>query len=634
MTQTSQHILAKLRSGGPLPAPKGVALQVIELTQREDATKQQLARLIGGDPVLSQRVVKAANVLLGQLSRPVVNLQDALTVLGMRALRQLVLGISLIADYRSGPCAGFDYLYFWQHSLLRAIAARQLAQRVKLMAGEEIFVLGLLGEIGRLALAAAYPQAYSGLLAESGTEQRLCEGERRQFGFDHAEASAAMLADMHFPLIFQQLARDYRAPMTNQAAEGTREWQLLRILHLAGLLADAWLAKDEARPDVVVAVRRAAAELAVEEGEMLQAVAACTAEATEWSTLLGMGAPHLPQLAPLFAAAAELPAEPMPEVSRLHDYKMRVLVVEDDRVLRTLLGNWLTAAGHQVSLAQDGSEALKMADLYRPQVVITDWDMPKMDGIALCRALRRGSAHRNLYLIVVTVQNDMERLVEAFDAGADDYLVKPLTPRLFFARLRAAQRVAQLQEELAFEREQLVRFANELEAANRQLQTQALNDALTGLPNRRLAMERLEQEWARVKRGEAALSCMMLDIDHFKRINDTFGHQVGDEALRRVAEVLRKTARAQDVVCRYGGEEFLVICPDTDATAAWQAAERMRLAVQSLCVMTPDGRPVPLTVSIGIADNRAADLDALLKRADDNLYAAKEQGRNRTVFKP
>jgi len=636
VAKTSQQILDKLKISGRLPSPKGVALQVIELTQHDEVTNHDLVRLIGADPALSQRVVKAANALLGHVSRPVATIHDAVTVLGMRALRQLVLGIALVADYRHGPCARFDYTHFWYHSLLTAIAARQLAQRANLMAAEEIFVLGLLGQIGQLALATVYAQPFSALLEHGDTEEPLREGERGQFGFDHAEVSAAMLADMHFPVMLQNLARDYRSPQTSKAAEGTREWQLLRTLNLAGLLADVWLASDAARPLKVGSVRRAAAELAIEESDLLEAAVACAREVQEWISLFGMGHLHLPDLASLFGLGDETlqPGDPLPYAPGLHDYKMRVLLVEDDRAMRAMVEQWLTVAGHRVSLAQDGAEALKMAELHRPQVVITDWVMPQMDGISLCRELRRTPAHRNTYLIVMTAESLPDKLVEAFEAGIDDYLTKPLTPKLFFARLRAAQRVVQLQEELAFDCEQLVRFSNELSAANKRLQQQALSDALTELPNRRFAMERLEQEWALTRRGERALSCMMLDIDHFKKINDTFGHQLGDEALKQVADALRKTARAQDVVCRYGGEEFLVICPDTGATAAYQAAERMRVSVESLRMLAPDGRCVPLTISIGVAEKEGAmaEMEKLINRADENLYAAKKQGRNRTVL--
>jgi diguanylate cyclase (GGDEF)-like protein len=312
---------------------------------------------------------------------------------------------------------------------------------------------------------------------------------------------------------------------------------------------------------------------------------------------------------------------------------MRVLVVEDDRAMRTLLEKMLIAAGHSVFIASNGIEALNMIEKERPQLIVTDWIMPQMNGIELCRELRRNPENRSIYVIIVTIQDSSDKLVEAFEAGADDYLHKPITPKIFFARLRAGQRVVQLQEELAFDREQLMHFSAELAAANDRLQGQALSDALTGLPNRRFAMERLEQEWALTKRGDRTLSCMMIDIDHFKSVNDRFGHQVGDDALKLVADTLRRAARIQDVVCRYGGEEFLVICPDTNAEAAVQCAERLRINVTVQGLHLQDGGEHKMTVSIGVAEKSETinTLEALLIRADSNLYAAKKSGRNRTV---
>jgi len=423
VAQTSQQILDKLKISGPLPTPKGVALQVIELTRREEVTNHDLVQLIGVDPALSQRVVKAANALLGHVSRPVVTIHDAVTVLGMRALRQLVLGIALVADYRHGPCANFDYPGFWQHSLLTALCVRRLALRANLMAAEEVFMLGLLGQIGRLVLATAQTEAFSDLLEQHEPEQRLFELEQAQFGFNHAEVSAAMLAEMNFPLLFQALVRDYRVPQTSKTEPGSREWQLLRSLHLAGLLADLSPAPAPERAAAVTAVRRAAAELAIEESELLELAAACMEEAREWSALLGMGSPSLPDLTSLFTApeVLEEASEPPSFVQSPHDYKMRVLVVEDDRAMRALMAQWLNAAGHRVNVAENGVEALNLAELHRPQVVITDWRMPQMDGIALCRELRRLPAQRNTYLIMITVETIPDKLVEAFEAGTDDY---------------------------------------------------------------------------------------------------------------------------------------------------------------------------------------------------------------------
>ena len=164
------------------------------------------------------------------------------------------------------------------------------------------------------------------------------------------------------------------------------------------------------------------------------------------------------------------------------------------------------------------------------------------------------------------------------------------------------------------------------------MQRLALTDALTELPNRRFAMERLEQDWALCRRGDRTLSCMMIDVDYFKPINDKFGHQVGDEALKCISHTLRQSARTQDVVCRYGGEEFVVICPDTSIDAAYQCAERLRLNVAALKFKN-QGTGIGLTISVGVAQKKEgiASIDDLLSRADECLYSAKQGGRNRTV---
>ncbi|MBA4382790.1 MAG: diguanylate cyclase response regulator [Sideroxydans sp.] len=638
MTPNQNNILAKLKLSGRLPTPKGVALEVINLTQRENASNQDIVRLISADPALSVRVIKAANVLLTSSSRPIVTISDAVTVLGSRALRQLVLGIALIVDYQHGPCKQFNYPHFWAHSLLTGIYVRHLAAITRLAAVEEIFVIGLLGGIGQLAMATVYPDEFGNMLSASERQSldELYRKELEQFGFEQAELSAAILADMNFPAIFQTLIHDYPQPESSRVVEGSREWKLMNMLHLASLMADVSLSASAERNQLARKLRADAALVAIEEESLVQVAEECAREWKEWATLLNMGARHLPSFDELFEQVDNEPEEvSVPHWPHAdHDYKMRVLVVEDDRSMRALLEKMLIAAGHHVVIASNGIEALNLIEKERPQLIVTDWLMPQMDGIALCRELRRKPENRSIYVIIVTMLESADKLVEAFEAGADDYLNKPITPKIFFARLRAAQRVVQLQEEIAFDREQLIRFSAELSAANERLQGQALSDALTGLPNRRFAMERLEQEWALTKRGDRTLSCLMVDVDHFKSINDRYGHQVGDDALKLVADTLRRAARTQDVVCRYGGEEFLVICPDTDAQAAVQCAERLRTNIAAQGLRLQDGSEHKMTVSIGVAEKSEAinTLEALLIRADNNLYAAKEAGRNRTIL--
>ena len=637
MDVAESPILSRLKIGNRLPTPKGVALEVINLTQREDASNHDIVRMISADPALSARVIKAANVLLTNPSRPIATIADAVTVLGVRALRQLVLGIALIVDYRHGPCKQFNYPHFWAHSLLTGIAAKHLAARARLAVAEEIFVLGLLGNIGQLALATAYPEEYGDVLehAKGKALDELCRQEHDKFDCDEAELSEAILADMHFPKIFQALAHDFRWPERSKMAESSREWLLLHLLHVASLLADACLASPAERGKLVAKLRPHAARVAIETDHLIEIGDACVRDWLEWLELLNMGMVHIPPFAELLNqsdaadAAVEVPQWAHADQA---NYRMRVLLVEDDRAMRVLLEAMLKAAGHDVLVARNGVEALRMIEQHHPQLVITGWSMPQMDGITLCRKLRESSERCDVYVIILTVQESVDRLVEAFEAGADDYLVKPVAQKVFFARLRAAQRVVQLQEELAFDREQLLRFSKDLAASNERLQRLALTDALTELPNRRFAMERLEQEWALSKRGDRTLSCMMVDIDCFKPINDKFGHQAGDEVLKCVANTLRQSARTQDVVCRYGGEEFVVICPDTRIDEAYQCAERLRLNVAALKFKNQEAG-IRLTISIGVAEKKEGitSIEKLLSRADECLYVAKQGGRNRTV---
>ncbi|HEX5339236.1 MAG TPA: HDOD domain-containing protein, partial [Gallionella sp.] len=560
----------KMKISGRLPTPKGVALEVINLTQRDDASNHEIAHLIGADPALSARVIKAANVLLANSSRPVITIADAVTVLGARGLRQLVLGIALIVDYRHGPCKHFDYPHFWAHSLMTGIAARHLAEHARLAAADEIFTVGLLCNIGQLGLATVYADDYGSLLAQDKGRLELQQLEWAKFGFDESALSEAILADMHFPKIFQTLVRDYAQPDASKVAEGSREWRLLHLLHVAMLIADVCLSIPAERGKLVQKLRMQAARLAIEEADLIAIGDACARDWLEWLTLLSMGGMSLPSFAELLqqSDSAEVDADAVRWSNALpDDYKMRVLLVEDDRAMRIFMESMLAAAGHTVFSADNGVAAMRLVEQHHPQLVISDWRMPQMDGITFCRKLRECDERRSLYVIMLTSKENPDKLVEAFEAGADDCLSKPLAPKIFFARLRAAQRVVQLQEELAFDREQLLRFSKDLALSNERLQRLALTDALTELPNRRFAMERLEQEWALSQRGDRALSCMMVDIDHFKQINDKFGHQVGDEALKHVAHCLRHSARTQDVVCRYGGEEFVVICPDTGMDA-------------------------------------------------------------------
>jgi two-component system, cell cycle response regulator len=319
--------------------------------------------------------------------------------------------------------------------------------------------------------------------------------------------------------------------------------------------------------------------------------------------------------------------------------KNRVLIVDDDRAILRLLEKYLVDAGHEVLQATNGREALRLVLGEAPPIVITDWMMPEMDGLELAHALREHEGVRFVYIILVTAHSEHNRLVEAFEAGIDDFLTKPIEKPELLARVRSGEHIARLEEDLAKRSREIHRLNAEmaitnekLAMANDKLKRMATTDELTGLLNRREAMHRLQELWHCEDRYGHQFSCIMLDVDNFKRFNDAHGHAVGDMVLRETAIVLRQSIRTTDIVCRVGGEEFLVLCPNVGAPGAAVCAEHLRAAVGAHDVRH-EGKILNVTISLGVAErNQHMTLpDDLLKTADAALYAAKDSGRNRII---
>lgn len=297
---------------------------------------------------------------------------------------------------------------------------------------------------------------------------------------------------------------------------------------------------------------------------------------------------------------------------------MKVLVADDSPTSRLLLDKVLTSWGYQVVTAEDGARALAMLSAPDgPNLAVLDWMMPELDGVDVCRALRKLPGERRPYLILLTAKDSKEDVATGLDAGADDYLSKPFAPEELRARLGVGRRFVQLYDELM--------------AAQRELERQARTDPLTGILNRGAIVRELEVEIERLRRERGSLCVAMLDIDHFKRVNDTYGHSAGDLVLKEFVRRVETIVRPYDRVGRFGGEEFLLLMPGTFASEALAVCERIRAAVCEAPVETDDA-PIPITVSIGVAGYRGQPVNTLLTQADAALYRAKEQGRNRVEF--
>jgi len=296
----------------------------------------------------------------------------------------------------------------------------------------------------------------------------------------------------------------------------------------------------------------------------------------------------------------------------------RVLIADDDAMSRRILQSWLEGWGYQVVVAEDGDRAWSILQQeHAPALLILDWVMPGIDGIELCRRIRERQKVAYQYILLATGKDAKEDVVKGLDAGADDYLTKPFERNELRARLRVGLRILTLQEGLINARDEL-RF-------------QATHDVLTGIWNRGAVLDFLHRECERAARTQSPTAILMLDLDHFKKINDTHGHLAGDEVLRVVAARISQHVRSYDVVGRYGGEEFLIVLPGCDKNEIERSADRIRLAIGNEPIVTATSE-LSVTASIGAAllpPDGAASENQILLEVDQALYLAKNNGRNR-----
>ena len=299
-----------------------------------------------------------------------------------------------------------------------------------------------------------------------------------------------------------------------------------------------------------------------------------------------------------------------------------ILLAEDDPVTRMLMTRFLKKAGYEVDAVANGAEALdRMMARYYPMLV-TDWEMPEMDGVALCKAVRNMQLDGYVYALLLTARDSKEHIIAGLEAGADDYLIKPVHEAELIARLNAGRRILNLE--------------HSLRAANQRNRILSITDALTGAYNRRYLMEQLPRELERCRRYAYPLSVLMCDVDYFKKINDLRGHAAGDEVLQQFAARTQRSIRSNsDWVARYGGEEFLVILPETSHDGALHVAEKLRDTISATPFATRNGE-CTVTASFGVASTGpngpdiSLRVDALIRTADECLYQSKQGGRNRS----
>ena len=290
---------------------------------------------------------------------------------------------------------------------------------------------------------------------------------------------------------------------------------------------------------------------------------------------------------------------------------MRILIVDDDHFQRALLEMVVKKTGYEVVTAQDGAIAWKMMEEERFRMVITDWLMEGMDGIELIKRIRAADWPGYTYTLLITAREGRASIIDGLRSGADDYLAKPFDEDELLARIAIGERVLKLEDKLV---------------------EQAQRDALTGLFNRRALYDHVRREMHRSARNGLSLGLIMADIDHFKNINDTWGHISGDRVLVHLAGIMREATRAYDHIGRWGGEEFLILLPESDYEKTRIVAERIRSSVEVSPAVAINGQEVHLTVSLGfgafVPGREVQEIEPMISAVDDALYQAKASGRN------
>ncbi len=643
----------ELELTGALPTSLSVSLRLLDLAQQEGEQLAALVNVVNADPALALRLIKLANHSRHENSQPIEDVEAAVQRVGYEAARALAMGFTLPKVETEGGPSGFDHEAFWSRSQLVASLCRALARAAGWGNPGRAHCLGLLGDVGTLALANVHSGRYGCLVSGPHRTRgiELAQAESDSLGIDHCEAGYALLKDggLSHMLATAVLVHEDPDRMTGLGEE-SRHWAAL--LQLAQCTAE--LAEPLGDNDRFGALEERQVQCAGFLGLSMEAVEEAALEACQsWArTREELGSPQShspePELGELHSRAPG--SEPTAlvgqalaqacddraesgmigrDTSRWGD-SARVLLVDDDALTRKVVGAQLRRWGHEVLEATDGRSGLQMALTLQPQILITDWSMPGLSGPELCELLRATKEGQRLSVIMLTALDDEEQIIRGLEAGADDFVAKPCNARILQARVQAGLRTVRLRERTESMESLRLGQAAELGILARQLESAALTDPLTALPNRRYAVQRLEQEWQTAARTGQPLSVIIADVDYFKRVNDTHGHAGGDAVLKAVSDRMRAAARSSDVLCRFGGEEFLTINPACGLQAARRCAERVRNAV-ALTPIRQARMDLTVTLSLGIAQRtpEMSGPEDLLTAADRALYKAKASGRNR-----
>src|SRR5262245_30086168 len=388
----------ELKHTGELPSPAGVGMRILVATQQEDCSLAEVLSAIQADPALTGRVIKLASSTQYGSAVPITTVREAALRLGLRTVSNIALGFTLVAGNRSGRCASFDYDRYWSWSLANAVAAGALARELRFGDPAEAFTCALLTRIGELALASVHPSDYAVVIDRSRRSgaRSLRELERVRFQIDHAEVTAAMLTDWGLPEAFGAAVFAFLDPDQRAEVEGSRALELLQVLIASSAFADLCVTAEGNRSGNWAELERIRVQHGIAEERLAVICDDVAAAWAEWGQMLSVPTYDLPSGTEYRSRERAKTADEELEAAEEPKGGLRILAVDDDVVSLRLLERHLPAAGHSVVTASNGKLALAAALETNPQIVITDWMMPEMDGLQFCKALRRFTSGRSM----------------------------------------------------------------------------------------------------------------------------------------------------------------------------------------------------------------------------------------------
>ena len=561
--------------------------------------------------------------------------------LGLERARYAALGIAIFRALRIGRSQSFPYDEFWTEALATGISTGMLSSAVQESCPLLGFLEGFLARVGAAVLASSMPQRYDGLAALDPQNPPSDEVLGKHFGVDVPTVSWALLCQFGMPESVWAPARklSVRNLLTTQVVRADTTPEMLDLATIVGRMI-AGDAPERRNLWPAFVARRTELELGRE--ELNTECDAIVDEWWDWGELLALPVRTLPGFASL-SDWNERNVEPTRfnftegRVSLCHDrnHGLDVLVVEGDPATREGTELALLNAGHTVRVARDGIEAMRIVAQATPQVVLAARRSEGIDGLELCSRLRSTDFGKRIYFVLSIDEESSDELGLAYACKINDFVPRSASLDVIRARLEAAHNFFEQLTSVDSDRRITRNHCEESRRIAARMKEDSVTDALTGLPNRRYAMDRLAEEWLRTKRNDDTISVIMLDIDFFKSVNDDHGHDVGDVVLRETAQVIEQVTRRNEKACRIGGEEFLIICTEASLSDAASCAERVRASIEAHVIETGDFHR-NVTVSLGVAERTAsvADLDELFKLADEAIYAAKESGRNAVALAP